>query len=107
MVLWGGMVHKYTMLKEFSIKIHIMVLPVVVLKRPAFSRNEARAGPKDFVMSSIPIDHGVRVFICTYAKRPVLKVKIKLRKNGRCQRSKISRSENGHISRKAHSIRAL
>ena len=59
-------------------------LPVVVLKRPAFSRNEARAGPKDFVMSSIPIDHGVRVFICTYAKRPVLKVKIKLRKNGRC-----------------------
>ena len=26
MVLWGGMVHKYTMLKEFSIKIHIMVI---------------------------------------------------------------------------------
>jgi hypothetical protein len=61
-------------------------IPVALLRRPAFSRNEARAGPKDFVMSSIPIDHGVRVFICTYAKRPVLKVKIKLRKNGRCQR---------------------
>jgi hypothetical protein len=26
MVLWGGMVHKYTMLKEVSIKIHIMVI---------------------------------------------------------------------------------
>ena len=26
MVLWGGMVHKYTMLKAFSIKIHIMVI---------------------------------------------------------------------------------
>ena len=26
MVLWGGMVHKYTMLKVFSIKIHIMVI---------------------------------------------------------------------------------
>ena len=26
MILWGGMVHKYTMLKVFSIKIHIMVI---------------------------------------------------------------------------------